>query len=243
MNNLIRLRDGRLYGVLSIACILAGCSGVGSTASTPTSQSGPAVVPASPTAAATTKLHSNSALQISGAAATSVTVGQNYRFQPRATDAGNDVLTFAISGAPTWTTFDSATGRIAGTPTSADVGVDKAIVLRVSNATAIVYLAPFTITVLAAPVVPASSSGNVSVSWIPPTENTDGSVLMNLGGYVIHYGTASKTYTSTITLTNPGLTLYVIESLPAGTYYFAMTARTTSGVESSLSAEASTTIS
>jgi Putative Ig domain len=243
MNNLIRLRDGRLYGVLSIACILAGCSGVGFTASTPTSQSAPAVVPASPTSAATTKLHSNSALQIAGAAATSVTVGQNYRFQPRATDTGNDVLTFAISGAPTWTTFDSATGRIAGTPTSADVGVDKAIVLRVSNATAIVYLAPFTITVLAAPVVPASSSGNVSVAWIPPTENTDGSVLMNLGGYVIHYGTASKTYTSTITLTNPGLTLYVIESLPAGTYYFAMTARTTSGVESSLSAEASTTIS
>jgi hypothetical protein len=66
---------------------------------------------------------------------------------------------------------------------------------------------------------------------------------MNLGGYVIHYGTASKTYTSTITLTNPGLTLYVIESLPAGTYYFAMTARTTNGVESRLSAEASTTIS
>ena len=243
MDNLIRLRDARLYGVLSIACILAGCSGVGSTASTPTSQSAPAGVPASPTSAATTNLHSNSALQISGAAATSVTVGQNYRFQPSATDAGNDVLTFAISGAPTWTTFDSATGRIAGTPTSADVGVDKAIVLRVSNATAIVYLAPFTITVLAAPVVPASSSGNVSISWIPPTENTDGSVLMNLGGYVIHYGTASKTYTSTITLTNPGLTLYVIESLPAGTYYFAMTARTTNGVESRLSAEASTTIS
>jgi hypothetical protein len=153
MNNLIRLRDGRLYGVLSIACILAGCSGVGSTASTPTSQSAPAVVTASPTSAATTK------------------------------------------------------------------------------------------TVLPAPVVPANNSGTVSVSWIPPTENTDGSVLMNLGGYVIHYGTASKTYTSTITLTNPGLTLYVIESLPAGTYYFAMTARTTSGVESSLSAEASTTIS
>ena len=168
MNNLLRLRDGRLYGVLSIACILAGCSGDGSTASTPTSQSAPAVVAASAASAPRTKPLSNSALQTSGAAATSVT---------------------------------------------------------------------------AAPLAAASSSGNASVSWAAPTENTDSSALVNLGGYVIYYGTASKNYTSTITLTNPGLTLYVIENLPAGTYYFAMTAKTTSGVESSLSAEASTTIS
>ena len=87
------------------------------------------------------------------------------------------------------------------------------------------------------------ASGNVSLSWEAPTENTNGTALQNLGGYVIRYGSVSRQYTSQITLSNPGLTRYVVESLPAGTYYFSMTATTTSGVQSSPSAEASTTIS
>jgi hypothetical protein len=85
--------------------------------------------------------------------------------------------------------------------------------------------------------------GNVSLSWQAPTENTNGSALQNLGGYIIHYGTASKQYTSQVTITNPGLTSYVVESLPAGTYYFSMTATTSAGVQSSPSSEAHTTIS
>jgi hypothetical protein len=87
------------------------------------------------------------------------------------------------------------------------------------------------------------AGGNVSLSWQAPTENTDGSALQNLGGYIIHYGTVSKQYTSQITITNPGLTSYVVESLPAGTYYFSMTATTSAGVQSSPSSEAHTTIS
>jgi hypothetical protein len=116
--------------------------------------------------------------------------------------------------------------------------MDKAILLQVSNGTSSVSLAPFNITVLAA----GSSSGNVTLSWQAPTDNTNGSALLNLAGYVIHYGSVSKTYTSTITIDNPGLTSYVVEDLPPGTYYFSMTATTTSGAQSSLSAEASTTI-
>jgi hypothetical protein len=85
--------------------------------------------------------------------------------------------------------------------------------------------------------------GNVSLSWQAPTQNTNGSALENLGGYIIHYGTASKQYTSQITITNPGSTSYVVESLPAGTYYFSMTATTSAGVQSGPSAEAHTTIS
>jgi hypothetical protein len=87
------------------------------------------------------------------------------------------------------------------------------------------------------------ASGNVSLSWEAPTENTNGTALQNLGGYVIRYGSVSRQYTAEITISNPGLTRYVVESLPAGTYYFSMTATTTSGVQSSPSAEASTTIS
>jgi hypothetical protein len=91
--------------------------------------------------------------------------------------------------------------------------------------------------------LPSSSSGNATLSWTAPTENTDGSVLGNLSGYVIHYGTVANDLTSSITISNPGLTTYVVDSLTAGTYYFTLSATTTSGVQSVYSNEASITIS
>jgi hypothetical protein len=93
------------------------------------------------------------------------------------------------------------------------------------------------------PVAPLPSSSNATLSWTAPTENTDGSVLLNLGGYVIHYGTVATDLTSSITISNPGLTTYVIDNLAAGTYYFTLSATTTGGVQSVASNEASVTIS
>ena len=243
----LTLRGGGLLSVLGFAALLGGCGGGGSGATTSANESAPAVVSSTPpaqqppgvAATAPPAAAATSAPQISGVAANSVKVGQSYSFQPSAKDADNDVLTFAISGAPSWVSFNPATGRITGTPTSADVGVDGAIIVQASNGTTSVSLAPFSITVIAA----GSSTGNASLSWQAPTENTNGSALANLGGYVIHYGSVSKTYTSTITISNPGLTSYVVEDLPPGTYYFSMTTLTTSGEQSSPSAEASTTIS
>jgi hypothetical protein len=247
MESLKTSDQARLASVFLIAATLAGCGGGGSAAptssaaATPAEVSAPAV--ATVTASASTTPASGSstdaAPQISGVAATTAKVGQSYSFQPSAKDADNHALTFSLSGAPSWLAFNPATGRISGTPTSADVGMDKAILLQVSNGTSSVSLAPFNITVLAA----GSSGGNVSLSWQAPTDNTNGSALMNLSGYVIYYGSVSQTYTSTITIDNPGLTSYVVEDLPPGTYYFSMTSTTTSGSHSSPSAEASTTIS
>lgn len=90
---------------------------------------------------------------------------------------------------------------------------------------------------------PASSSSNATLSWTAPTENTDGSVLVNLHGYVIHYGTVANDLTSSITISNPGVTTYVVDNLAAGTYYFTLSATTTGGVQSVNSNEASITIS
>jgi Putative Ig domain len=244
LKNLTTLGDARLLSVLVIAATLAGCGGGGSAApvsAAVTATSAPAGSAAASTSATTLASGSGTdypAPQIFGVAATTAKVGQTYSFQPSAKDADNHALTFSLSGAPNWLTFSPATGRIYGIPTSADVGTDKAILLQVSNGTSSVSLAPFSITVLAA----GSSSGNVSLSWQAPAENTNGSALLNLAGYVIHYGSVSKTYTSTITIDNPGLTSYVVEDLPPGTYYFSMTSTTTSGAQSSPSAEASTTI-
>jgi hypothetical protein len=82
----------------------------------------------------------------------------------------------------------------------------------------------------------------VTVSWQAPTENSDGSTLSDLTGYKVHYGSASKCYSDTIQVANAGLTTYVVQNLPTGTYYFAVTAYNASGKESSLSGEVSTQV-
>jgi hypothetical protein len=89
---------------------------------------------------------------------------------------------------------------------------------------------------------PTPSDGAVTINWSPPTENTDGSPLTDLSGYNIHYGTSSGNYTQTVSVSNPGIATYVVDNLTAGTYYFAVGAVNSQGIESPLSAEVSTTV-
>jgi hypothetical protein len=91
--------------------------------------------------------------------------------------------------------------------------------------------------------VPSSSVGAATVSWRPPTTNTNGTALTDLAGYRIHYGQSPTAMTEVIQISNPGATSYVVENLSHGTWYFAVTAYTTTGVESSPTAVASKTIS
>jgi hypothetical protein len=114
------------------------------------------------------------------------------------------------------------------------------IIEQVTDGKSTAALAAFSITVAA--IGGSTGTGSVDLAWVPPTENTDGSVLANLNGYKIYYGHSSNNYTTTITISNPGLTSYVIDSLPPGTYFFSVTATTSSGVQSGYSPEASTTI-
>jgi hypothetical protein len=92
--------------------------------------------------------------------------------------------------------------------------------------------------------LPGPSTSSASLDWAAPTTNTNGSALTNLGGYKIYYGTSSSRLSSTITISNPGLLTYMVEGLPIGTtYYFAIVAVTTGGVESADSAVVSMQIS
>ena len=91
-------------------------------------------------------------------------------------------------------------------------------------------------------VAAATSTGAAELTWVAPTQNTDGSVLTNLAGYKIHYGTSAGNLTQTVTITNPGLTAYTLSDLPAGAFYFAVTAYSTAGVESALSGVVATTL-
>jgi hypothetical protein len=77
----------------------------------------------------------------------------------------------------------------------------------------------------------------VTLAWQPPTTNTNGSPITDLAGYKIHYGTTSANYTQVASVDNAGLSRYVVDNLAKGTYYFAITAYNSAGVESELSAE------
>jgi len=90
---------------------------------------------------------------------------------------------------------------------------------------------------------PVSASDSVTLSWAAPTENTDGSALTNLAGYVIYYGSTGNTMTQKINITSVGMLNYVVSNLNAGTWYFEILAVNSSGVESNPSGVVSTTIS
>ncbi len=90
---------------------------------------------------------------------------------------------------------------------------------------------------------PSPSTGSATLSWEAPTENTNGTALTDLSGFRIYYGTDATHLTTCVTLTNPGLLIYIIDSLPVGaTYFFAVTTMTADGQESARSAIVEKTI-
>jgi hypothetical protein len=89
---------------------------------------------------------------------------------------------------------------------------------------------------------PKASTGVATLDWTAPTENSDGSVLTNLAGYTVYYGTSPSNLTQTVKISNPGLTAYTMTDLPAGTWYFTITAYTADGTESTRSGVVSTKI-
>jgi hypothetical protein len=92
--------------------------------------------------------------------------------------------------------------------------------------------------------LPTPGTSNVTLSWVGPTENTNGSALTDLGGYKIYYGTSPRQLNELVAVWNPGLQTYVIDGLAVGvTYYFSITAMATDGTESVASAVVSTIIS
>lgn len=203
--------------------------------------SGLALLTASPTAVADRKSNfgrrlgqqftTNTAPTISGTPPTSVRAGTRYKFVPSARDADGNALTFSIASRPAWATFDTATGALYGTPSAGDVATYANIVISVSDGRSTARLPAFSID------VQAYSFGSASLSWLPPTDNIDGTVLTNLAGYRIYWGTQPSNYTSSASIMNPGITAYVVENLASGTYYFAATSVNTSGAESDRSPE------
>jgi hypothetical protein len=76
------------------------------------------------------------------------------------------------------------------------------------------------------------------LSWLPPTENADGTPLTDLAGYRVQWGTQTRRYTGSASIDNPGITRFVVEGLASGQHYFAITALNKKDMESAFSNEA-----
>ncbi len=173
---------------------------------------------------------------ISGTPPASVLAANPYSFTPTASDPNGYPLTFSVSNLPAWASFNTATGQISGTPAATQVGTYSNIVIAANDGKSTASLAAFSVTVNGAVL------GAATLSWTPPTQNTDGTPLTDLVGYNIYYGTNSTALSSKVALTNPGLTAYTVSNLSTGTYYFAITAVDSVGAESAQSNVGSKTI-
>jgi hypothetical protein len=88
-----------------------------------------------------------------------------------------------------------------------------------------------------------SGNGTATLSWEAPTTTTSGSALTDLAGYRIYYGISASDLSQTVQLNSLSVQTYVIDNLGQGTWYFAIKAVTTAGVESALSDIVSKSIS
>jgi hypothetical protein len=187
---------------------------------------------ANPPAASST----NRAPSVSGDPLKAVVFGVTYSFRPTAKDPDGKPLSFSITNRPAWASFSTATGRLRGKPGAGDVGTYKDITISVSDGTHRASLRPFSVNVV------ATATGSITVSWLAPTERSDGSPLTNLAGYKLYWGTSRGDYPNSATVNHPGIARYVIEQLTPGTYYLVATAFDSKGLESAYSSVLSQTI-
>lgn len=178
---------------------------------------------------------------ISGTPSTQAQAGTAYSFTPTASSPSGKTLSFSVQNKPSWASFSISTGQLSGTPGSSDVGTDAGIVITVTDGTTSAALPAFTLTVAAA-ATPPPTTGTATVNWAAPMQNTDGSTITNLSGYVISYGTSPSALTQTITVSSATATSYTVQNLTAGTWYFSVSATESDGNSSAASSVVSTTI-
>ena len=162
---------------------------------------------------------------IGGTPPATVAVAQTYAFQPLVSAWGVTSPHFEIENAPPWAVFDPASGSLSGVPGGSSAGVYPGIRIAITDGAQRAELPAFTIWV-------GVVSSQPRLSWAPPTTGIDGLPLTNLAGYQIYGGTDPDYLSAFAALSDPGMTSFVVEGLPPGEYFFAVTALTAAGTES-----------
>ena len=182
----------------------------------------------------------NKAPVISGNPPTLVQADVAYSFAPTASDPDGDALSFTIANKPAWATFNSQTGALTGTPTTAQVGNSLNVTIGVTDGKASANLPSFAVQVTANPGAVVSDK-SATLSWAAPTQRIDGAPLVNLSGYKVFVGQASRNYSRTIDVAGAPNTRYTVTGLSTGTWYFSISAYDAAGLESDKSPEVSKT--
>jgi Putative Ig domain len=170
----------------------------------------------------------NRAPTISGSAATTVTAGSAYSFAPAASDPDGQTLAYSISNKPGWAAFSAATGRLSGTPTSANVGTYSNIIISVSDGALSASLVPFTLTVSPAPNVAPTISGAPATTVVagnayrftPTASDADGNTLaftISSRPAWATFSTATGALTGTPTTAQVGSYTNIVISVSDGT--------------------------
>lgn len=179
----------------------------------------------------------NRAPTVSGSFPASVTVGSAYSFTPAGSDPDGQPLTWSIGNKPSWATFNTSTGRLSGTPTSANVGTSLNIIISASDGSLSASLAPFSITVNApantAPTISGTPATSVvagsAYSFTPTSGDADGNTL----GFSISgkpswatFSVATGALTGTPTTAQAGSYANIVISVSDGTVSRSMAAFT-----------------
>ncbi|KIM07320.1 MAG: hypothetical protein KU28_06805 [Sulfurovum sp. PC08-66] len=132
-----------------------------------------------------TTAYQNALTQIKGVPPSSVKEDDNYTYNPSIYNPDEDTLTFKATHLPSWLRLDSATGKIWGIPTNADVGIAKDINISVNDGHDVVHIKPFSIEVINvndAPTIdgtpPPQAYEDSNYSFLPIAKDIDTSTTL-----------------------------------------------------------------
>ena len=171
-----------------------------------------------------------------GSASASATVQVNAAPQPAVSlSAADQVVDHGGSTTLTWTSSNSTSCSASGGWSGSKATSGNQLVGPLNANTT------FTLTCSGAggnavAMIGVNVYGLLSLSWLAPTENVDGSALTDLAGYKIYYGDSSRSYSNSTDVNDANATSFSF-TLPSGSYYVAMTALDVDGNESAYSNE------
>jgi hypothetical protein len=140
-------------------------------------------------------------------------------------------VTVTLAGAPTYTTTFSSSSTFSRVIT-VKFRADAAATLRVNYTQT---GGGGSINMQAAALSQAATTTTTSsatLTWQPPTLNTDGSPLTDLAAFKVYWGTTQGSYTRSQQVANAAARSYTVTGLATGTWYFVVTALSSQGVES-----------
>jgi len=141
--------------------------------------------------------------------------------------------TSAIGSTPvtlTWSTTPTATSCTASgdwTGSKGASGNQSFVAVTASKSYVLTCVFPTTVT--------------VPIQWTPPTLNSDNSPLTNLASYKVYFGTSATTLSQAMTVTAPASGTAVM-NVANGSWFFAVTAISSTGKESAKSNIATKTV-